>query len=265
MKNRIKIIIYSILFLNICWLHAQRINDYNVVWNTPSHNSGGSMPLGNGELGMNVWVEEDGDLLFYLSRTDAISEWERLMKLGRIRVALSPNPFEKGNPFVQTLLLNDGVIEIKAGKDGQQTVIRLFMDTLYNVAYMTFESELQRKITVTAESWRKEPHVITKEESHSAYIIKDFPQGYVFEESADIFLPDKNAVSWCHYNQGSQLFDLTMRHQDLQAYAKNFPDPVSNRAFGVYMTGKDFIKTSDSTFSTKSQNIMLIYPLKSNC
>jgi hypothetical protein len=251
MKNRIKIAICSILFFNICWLHAQRINDYNVVWNTPSQNSGGSMPLGNGELGMNAWVEESGDLLFYLSRTDAISEWERLMKLGRIRVALSPNPFEKGNPFVQTLLLNDGVIEIKAGKEGQQTVIRLFLDTSYNVAYMTFESELPRKITVTAESWRRQPHIITKEEAHSAYIINDFPQGYVFEESADIFLPDKNAVAWCHYNKGSQLFDLTMHHQDLSEYAKNFPDPVSNRIFGVYMTGKDFIKMSDSTFSTK--------------
>jgi hypothetical protein len=209
------------------------------------------MPLGNGEVGMNVWVEENGDLLFYLSRTDAMSEWNRLMTLGRVRVTLSPNPFEKGNPFVQTLILNDGVIEIKAGKDGQQAIFRLFFDTSYDVAYMSFESAVQRTITVMAESWRKQPHIIKKEESASAYTISDFPLGLVFEESADIFLPDKNAVSWCHYNQGSLLFDFTMRHQDKSAYAKNFLDPVSNRIFGVYMTGKDFVRTSDSTFTTK--------------
>jgi hypothetical protein len=38
-----------------------------VVWDTPSRDSSGSMPLGNGDIGLNVWVEEEGDLLFYLS------------------------------------------------------------------------------------------------------------------------------------------------------------------------------------------------------
>ena len=246
-----KLMIYCILFFCSGLLNAQRINEYNVVWDSPSLHSGGSMPLGNGEMGMNVWVEEGGDLLFFLSRTDAMSEWNRLMKLGRVRVTLSPNPFERGNPFVQTLLLNDGVIEIKAGKDEQQSIFRLFMDTSHDVAYMTFESRLPRTITVTAESWRKKPHVITKAESASAYSISGAPDGLVFEESADVFQPDKNALSWYHYNRGSQLFDLTMRHQDKLDYAKNFPDPVSGRIFGVYMTGKEFTKTSDSTFTTK--------------
>ncbi len=30
----------------------------NVIWDSPSKNSSGSMPLGNGETGLNVWVEE---------------------------------------------------------------------------------------------------------------------------------------------------------------------------------------------------------------
>ncbi len=252
MKNtKIKLVICCILFFNICSLTAQRVNDYNVVWNNPSQHSGGSMPLGNGEMGMNVWVEEGGDLLFYLSRTDAMSEANRLMKLGRVRVALSPNPFEKGKPFVQTLILNEGVIEIKAGAAGEQVTFRLFLDSSHDVAYMTYESKLQRKLTVTAESWRREPHVIKQEESASAYIISAFPPNLKFEESADIYFPDKNALTWCHYNRGSELFDFTMRHQGKLDYAKNFPDPISNRIFGVYMTGKEFVKTSDSTFSTK--------------
>lgn len=39
---------------------------YNVVWNSPSHDTSGTMPLGNGDIGINVWVEEDGDLLFLI-------------------------------------------------------------------------------------------------------------------------------------------------------------------------------------------------------
>ena len=251
MNTKMKWTVCSILFFYVGVLNAQQINGYNVVWDCPSQHSGGSMPLGNGEMGMNVWVEENGDLLFYLSRTDAVSEANRLMKLGRIRVAFSPNPFAKGTPFTQTLQLNDGVIEIKAGEAGQQTTLRLFLDTSHDVAYVTCESKQPRKITVTAESWRRKPHVITKEDSPSAYIIDPIPPNLIFEESADIFLPDKNAVTWCHYNRGTQLYDLTMRHQDKLEYAENFPDPISNRIFGVYMTGKDFVKTSDSTFSTK--------------
>ena len=52
----------------------------NVVWTTPSKDSAGSMPLGNGEVGINLWVEEHGDLVFYISRSDALSEVSRLLK-----------------------------------------------------------------------------------------------------------------------------------------------------------------------------------------
>ena len=242
---------FFVLFLNIFPFNAQQVSDYHVVWNHPSQHSGGSMPLGNGEMGMNVWVEEDGDLLFYLSRTDAMSEANRLMKLGRIRVQLSPNPFEKGNPFTQSLLLNDGIIEIKAGANGREAILRLFMDSSYDVAYMTFESNQPRNITVTAESWRRKPHVITKEESPSAWTTQPLPPDLILTESADIFRPDQHAVIWYHHNRGTQLYDLTMRHQDKSAYAQNFPDPVSNRIFGVYVTGKGLVRTSDSTFTTK--------------
>jgi len=33
---------------------------YNVVWTSQSKNSGGSMPVGGGGIGLNVWVE-NGD------------------------------------------------------------------------------------------------------------------------------------------------------------------------------------------------------------
>ena len=66
----------------------------NVVWTTPSEDSRGSMPLGNGDIGLNVWVEKSGDLLFYISKADAWSDDVQgpkgLLKLGRVRVKLLP-------------------------------------------------------------------------------------------------------------------------------------------------------------------------------
>src|SRR5229473_143530 len=104
------------------------IDQYNVKWTTPSNDSSGSMPIGNGDIGVNAWVEPSGDLVFYLSKTDAWSESARLLKLGRVRVKLLPNPFVPGQPFSQTLKLSTGEIEIVAGKSDSGMKISLWVD-----------------------------------------------------------------------------------------------------------------------------------------
>jgi len=110
-KSRLSVLLIFSVWVGICpaAIGAEGSEDplsqYNVVWGTPSKGSSGSMPIGNGDIGLNVWVEEGGDLLFYISKTDAWSENARLLKLGRVRVKLLPNPFEKGMPFKQTLKL----------------------------------------------------------------------------------------------------------------------------------------------------------------
>ncbi|MCU0980981.1 MAG: DUF5703 domain-containing protein, partial [Pirellulaceae bacterium] len=81
------------------------LDTLNVVWETPSANYGGSLPLGNGDIGLNLWVEADGDLQFFISKTDAWDDNARLVKIGKVRVHLEPNPFAAGQPFRQTLRL----------------------------------------------------------------------------------------------------------------------------------------------------------------
>ena len=39
------------------------LDAYNVVWDSPSDDQHGSMPIGNGDLAANVWVEPNGDLV----------------------------------------------------------------------------------------------------------------------------------------------------------------------------------------------------------
>ena len=36
---------------------ARSVERYDVVWHTPSDDAFGSMPLGNGDVGINAWVE----------------------------------------------------------------------------------------------------------------------------------------------------------------------------------------------------------------
>ena len=59
----------------------QSMSEYDVAWETPSEDSSGSMPIGNGDIGLNLWVNPAGELVFYISKTDSWSENARLLKL----------------------------------------------------------------------------------------------------------------------------------------------------------------------------------------
>ena len=100
------------LFLNILFaswaMMSFALSPDDYIWREPSVNSSESMPLGGGDIGMNVWVE-NGDILFYISRTGSYDENNTLLKQGRFRIKTIPSIFEGSSHFKQNLSLNDGV------------------------------------------------------------------------------------------------------------------------------------------------------------
>jgi hypothetical protein len=193
----------------------KRLASYNVTWNAPSLNSKGSMPLGNGDIGINVWAEEDGDLLMYLAKTDAWSEDvfsnEGLLKLGRIRVHFSNNPFKKGNFFLQTLLLTTGTIAIKAGDD----IINIWVDANNPTVNIENICKTGNTITVSFESLRSSEALASKDtilktKLHSDYIFSNIP----------------NQVAWVYENNNQKIAAL------------------KNLKFGAIISGAGFVNQS---------------------
>lgn len=133
---------------------------YSVDWTTPGPDSTASMPLGNGDVGLNVWTESNGDVCFYIGKTDAWGSqtepgWDTwmktggvLMKLGKIRVHTGLPP---GSSFHQTLRLTKGDILIRQGID----TLRIWVDANHPV--INVESSTTLKATL--EDWRKEDAV----------------------------------------------------------------------------------------------------------
>ena len=76
---------------------------YNVIWESPSKDASGQMPLGNGDIAAGVYAIEDGDLYLLLSKNDALTYNGDIFKTGRVRVTIDPNPFGRGNPFLQVM------------------------------------------------------------------------------------------------------------------------------------------------------------------
>lgn len=113
-----------------------------------------SMPLGNGEVGISAWVEEDGDLQFYIARTDALTELDRNVKLGKVRIRLSPNPIGRGKTFRQELRLCDGILEVRAGDGKEEVLLKVFVDAESPTVYVTGESDTPFKAKATYVTWR---------------------------------------------------------------------------------------------------------------
>lgn len=221
------------------------LDRYDVVWNSPGPDAAASMPIGNGEVGLNVWVEPDGDLLFYMSRTDTWSECNRLLKLGRVRVKLSPNPFAKDVPFRQQLKLRDGQIVISAGDE----TLRLFVDTEAPVIHIVGSGRTPRTVTATVENWRTEKRVLTGLEMSSSWTMQNAPANIEVWESGDVFTKQAEAVTWYHRNEYS-IVPLTLKRQGLESLSDLVSDPLLHRTFGGRMTGEGFVTADDHTLKS---------------
>jgi len=219
------------------------LDRYNVVWQSPSHDATGSMPIGNGRVGLNVWVEENGDLRFYISRNDSFSEVSQLCKVGGVRVALTPNPFVAGRPFRQELKLREGRIEITAG----DVKLRVFVDVERPVVYVTGESAEPVAVKATAECWRTTRREIPGDST--SWTLHGAP--FRLFESADVFPAGlTDAVAWYHRNEESTAFASTMKVQSLESIAQEAHDPLLKRTFGGWMTGRGFSAVEGHALAT---------------
>ena len=160
------------------------------------------MPVGGGDIGLNVWVEQGGDLLFYIGKTDAWSENGRLLKLARVRVRLSPNPFQKGLPFKQELRLYDGEIQINAAQADKAITLHIRVDANHPVIYVEGESRSPYKVKVDLELWRTSRRELTKHESRSAYGLIGSPNPIIVEPDV-VPAVQADRIVWYHRNERS--------------------------------------------------------------
>ena len=150
---------------------AASVDQYNVVIQAPSKDFHGAMPLGNGDIGVSAWVERGGDLLFYISKTDAYDENHRLLKLGRVRIKLSPNPFRAGRPFRQELKLADGEFVVQANEGNAAVALQLWVDANQPLVHVEVHGKRPMEVRVSLESWRTTQQTV-KEKGSTAILRK---------------------------------------------------------------------------------------------
>jgi alpha-L-fucosidase 2 len=215
------------------------ISQYNVVWDSPSKDYNGTMPIGNGDLAANVWVEPTGDLIFYVSKSDAWSGGDRmngpgLMKLGRVRVKLDPPLYADGTTFKQELDLKTGSIRVDASVGQLERSVRFWIDANHPVIHVEIDSSAPCAAEVALESWRAE----------GKWLISGAQK--------DTFLPsDGKTIRWYQRNVHS-VMDDTLKVQRLEHLMGKYPDPLINRTFGGLLVAEGLKAKDDRTLVTSA-------------
>lgn len=212
------------------------LDAYNITWTSQSRNSSESMPCGGGDIGLNVWME-NGELLCYLSRSGAFDENNTFLKAGRIRLKLTPNPFEAGTSFSQTLHLKEGYIDISGRKGKQRTDIRVWVDVYHPLAHVEVNSNEPLSATAIYESWRTADRQLAKAELVACAGYKGAPVTVTAYRDSMAF--HNKAVLFYHRNRDEALiFDFTVQQQGLQTVKSQLWNPLLGLTSGGTMWGE---------------------------
>ncbi len=195
------------------------------------------MPCGGGDIGLNVWVE-NGDILFYMARSGTFDENNTMLKLGRVRLKLSPNPLA-GKTFRQELNLADGSVKI-TGQDGNHTAeILLWVDVFNPLIQIDLNSNQKISVEAIYENWRFEDHAVQKLEGFGNSYKWVVPEDLTTKKDNVNFT--NNGVVFNHHNQGETIFDVTVRQQQMDTVKAQLFDPIKDLTFGGVMQGDNFI------------------------
>ena len=210
---------------------------YNVVWDSPSQDQHGSVPLGNGSTGLNAWIEPSGDLVFYVSRTDSWGDNGRLLKVGKVRISLDPAP--STDDFLQTLSLADGTLKARCG----ETEIRLWVDANRSVIHAEFNGPNATDATAAIESWRTEPYTLPSLEASDMNPGNRSGEPTIVEP--DTFLQNQDGrVGWYHHNHKSFGPAMHAKIQGVDGFKRQ--DPLLHRTFGAVIKAEGARRVDDT-------------------
>ncbi len=190
------------------------------------------MPCGGGDVGMNVWVE-NGDMMFYIAKSGAFDANNTLLKQGRIRIRLTPNPFPNATDFKQTLKLNDGFVEVSANG----TTVQLWADVFKSVIHVDIKSKTKITSEIRYENWRYADRLIQKNEGQQNSYKWAVPQGLLMTK--DSVFTSGNSVTFFHRNPEKTIFDITVAQQGLENVKSELYNPLSNLTSGGKLWGEN--------------------------
>ena len=224
-------------------LSAQKpkLGQYNVVWKTQSKNSSESMPVGGHDIGCNVWVE-NGSIYYYFGRSNSFDENNALLKSGRIKIDIDPNPFVD---FRQELKLSNGTVQISGENGDLKVKTRLWVEP--ERPFIHFEIESNKEVLVNAEyqNWRAKKTPIGSRWVVPSYI--DYPGNDIFWYPDSVGLQGDKITFYHQNNNDDLVIDKEINQQDLASLRSSIWNPLKDFIFGGVIHGTDMKLTGTAS------------------
>lgn len=247
---------------------GEQLDRYNVRWTAQSENSADSMPCVGGDVGLNVWVENN-ELLLYLGREGCRDENGSLLKMGRVRLSISPSPLAEGGTFKQELKLRQGRVEIQAAApEGNSAVVRVWVEVDRPIAHIEIETSEPSTVAAAYESWRTEIRELpnTGKNLHRGQCLIHFDNCpdpvFVYP---DAFRPGDSGVRfWHRMREDKNVFHHLVRTQKLEPIKDRLVDPCRNLIFGGEMRGRSRNAAGEKPFVAheETEGVYALTPYK---
>jgi len=227
-----------VVFIGTASLFADE-SPYKLVWDSPSVDWNGTVPLGNGEVGVNLWYDASaGTLRLLLSRTDSWDDFGRLAKLAQVDFSgLNVDAWSDSTPFVQTLDVERGDVSVAFGAPHAQTRLRVWVETARPNVVVEIDSDAELAPEASFTIWRGE-----NRENLGAAECSDLFFYHDGEASAypDVLLhsdalTNAGRIAVCHCNVETSYFAEIGRTQGLDDFPGRV-DPLKDRAFGALVS-----------------------------
>ena len=204
-------VLFALALLSPFGAQAGRLDDCNVVWDSPSADSFGSMPLGNGDVGATSGSRRTATCCSTSARWTPSTAGHLLPKLGRVRLRF--NPALAVERFPADPGLRDGAIAIRAG----DVDLRVWVDANSPVIRVTGTSETPVDV------------------------------GGEFRDAARLRGAGRQAdrLAWGYRNTSSAWMDH-VRAQNTPEFAAKVADPILNRTSGCRLSGEGSCATASA-------------------
>jgi hypothetical protein len=173
-----------------------------------------------------------------MSRSGAFDENNVFPKLGRVRLQLSPNPFENGATFEQELRLDQGYVEIRSDKGKERVVVKVWVDVFSPVIRVDVSGNRPTHVNAWYESWRTSERELKGGARNAS--------SYKWAGGKVTMLPDSiswhdNGVLFFHQNRDSTIFDKIVAQQQLETVKAHLWNPLRRLTYGGWMQGENMV------------------------
>ncbi len=201
--------------------------------------------LATRDIAANAWTEQDGGLVLLVAKADAWTELGKLVKLGRVRIQLNPNPFAGTTNFVQILKLENGIIELKSGEN----TVRVWIDANHPVMHVETHLEHPGTFQANLELWRTS-HPFPGHSPDKGGLFEMGGDSIPVNFTADTVFPaGADRITWCHFNTNS-IYPFVLQQEHLESLVSKYPDPLLHRCFGGTLTGPGLVSSDDRTLKS---------------